>query len=357
MTVISTRDGSLKCELGKYLGEGRDGVCYRVINNNLGLDDMVLKIMFESQRASQIFQHIERLLTKAKRSFCEISSLECLLVTPFISEQGKCCLLMPRAQGTTLTDLIENKDIIRLPLRKRVRIAHQIALGIKSLHSVRIIHADIAGPNIIIDTSRMRAFVIDIDGGGLVGSIAPRIKGHHGDWMAPELQSKNSPPPNQSSDCWSLAVVLHGIITGLSPFYFCSTMQEIPKYARDWPPSPTKVSRELQEWALWHRRILDQMGDIAVLFKRTFSTGQGNPKARPPASEWELVLREYLGKSPRATKRCLRCGTENAPESIYCHNENCAAILHRSLYKCHHCSRLVPINAMFCPECGSKQVS
>jgi serine/threonine protein kinase len=356
MTLIRTNDGFLECELSDCLGEGRDGICYRVANNNLGLHDMVLKIMKETRRAQEILHHIERLFTKAtKRSFCTVQSLECLLVTPLISEDHKCCLLMPMASGTTLTDEESLNAIMSLSMRNRVYIAYQIALGVKSVHESGLIHADIAGPNIVIDTKDLRAFVIDIDGGGIVDSLAPRIKGHHGDWMAPELQPEDSPPPDQSSDCWSLAVVLHEVITGLSPFYFCPTIQDITEYNSQWPPQPSEVGAEHRQWAVWHRQVLEQIGEVQKLFTRTFNSGRMHPRVRPTALEWEQFLLKHLGKLPGSGKRCPKCSEENSPELIYCRNEGCETIIHRSLYRCSRCNHFVPINALFCPECGAKQ--
>jgi len=358
MTTVRAKEGDLWCELGEYLGEGREGICHRVSNSNTELRGMVLKEMFDSQRALKTLSHIERLLTpRTKRSFCETPSLECLLVTLFMSEEGKCCLLMPEAHGTTLLDVSSLAAVMKLSLDERLLIAYQIASGTRTIHQAGIIHADIAGPNIIIDTQQIRAFILDMDGGGIVNSLPPRIKGHHGDWMAPELQSDSSPPPNQHSDCWSLAVVLHEIITGLSPFYFCSTIQEISKYVGKWPPSPKAVDTAYVQWSNWHRQILDQIPSIVTLFKRTFNMGQKNPQARPSASEWEQVLQNRFGSLPQAVRVCPQCGQENSQELIYCHNSQCSAIIHRVLGRCHNCRCFIPINAKFCPECGNEQIN
>jgi serine/threonine protein kinase len=355
---IAVKDNSLEIELGENLGEGRDGICYRVLDNSADLTDMVLKVMFESQRAYELLHHIERFLTlKVKRSFCEVPSLECLLITPFISGEDKCCLLMPRAHGKTLMDQETFQDIMSLSTVDRVQIAHQIAMGMKSLHSVGIIHADIAGPNIIINTSQLGAFIIDVDGGGRVNALVPRIKGHHGDWMAPELLPEDSPPPNQFTDCWSLAVVLHEVLTGLSPFYFCSKLHERSKFIDSWPPTPNEMSGDSRKYSLWHHHILSQLQGLLGLFKRAFGSGQNNPKARPTALEWEQSLLKQLVRLPDSKKPCPKCGENNSPELIYCQNKDCATILHRSLHRCSHCSHFVPINALFCPECGAKQIS
>jgi serine/threonine protein kinase len=356
MSVVAAREGSLELELGETLGEGRDGICYRVVDNNLGFPDMVVKVMFESQRALQTIRHVEQLLTnQVRRDFCQTRSLECLLLTPFISGEDRCCLLMPRAHGRTLTDQDSVRELMSLSLPERLQIACDIALGMERLHSAGIIHADIAGPNIVVDSCNLRAYIIDVDGGGLVNSLAPRIKGHHGDWMAPELQPSHSPPPSQSSDQWSLAAVLHEVITGLSPFYFCPTLQDRCKYTDRWPPTPASLPFQVRRFAEWHENTLGQVGEISALFTRTFSIGQVNPRARSTASEWARCLKLRLGELPRHTNPCPRCGTDNSAEQVYCRDEKCAAILHRCLCRCSACGQLIPIDASFCTQCGFKQ--
>ena len=356
MKHVVDKDGALELDLGEILGEGRDGICYSVINNSLSLPDMALKVMYGSERASQILRHVQRLLSdEAKRSFSQVQSLECLLLTPFISGDGKCCLLMPRAHGVTLTDQDSLRDILHCSLGQRLKIAYQIALGMESVHRSQMIHADIAGPNVIIDTKHLNAYIIDIDGGGLVRSLAPRIKGHHGDYMAPELEPGNSRPPNQCSDCWSLAVVLHEVITGLSPFYFCHILRERSEHVTNWPPSASMVASEFRSYTDCHEETLERISDVAELFRRTFGIGQTEPNARPAASDWVQCLVRHLKELPCKSKPCPKCGLMNSLESIYCENDECQATLHRCLGSCHVCGQRVPINTMFCPECGRRQ--
>ena len=221
-TRIVANDGSIECEVGDFLGMGREGTVYEVMSSNTGLSGIVIKIMDGKQSPSRVLHHIEQLLTpETKRLFYQIPSLECVLITAFISNDDKCCLLMPGAEGKVLETDEMFMEISQLPLNQRLYLAHQIAQGIRTIHQAGRIHADIAGPNIIIDINQPRAFIIDIDGGGIVNSVHARVMGHPS-WMAPELESSGLPLDSTlETDCWSLAVLLHYIIVGCSPFQFC----------------------------------------------------------------------------------------------------------------------------------------
>lgn len=356
MRRITSEDGSLEIELGEVLGRGRDGVCYRVAGNSLGFPDMALKLMTVDERGLRVLGHIEGIVSsKRKRSLCKVQSLECLLVTPFIADSGECCLLMPRAHGTLLSDEHSLRGIAECSLGHRLQIACQIAVGVERLHDVRIIHADIAGPNIVIDLANMNAFIIDVDGGGVAGSLAPRIRGHHDEWIAPELQGKKPKPAGLASDRWSLAMVLHEVITGMPPFYFCHILAERTRYADNWPPIAEDVPSEFGQQTRQHRETIERICDVAELFRRAFGRGQIKPRMRPTASEWVQCLAKHLWVSPHRGRECRSCGTISNPELIYCQNDECQAIIHRCLCICNECREMIPINSPFCPKCGRKQ--
>jgi serine/threonine protein kinase len=321
---------------------------------------MVLKIMFNVKDAQSLMNRIERLLTiSVKKQFYKIPSLESLLITPFISENGACCLLMPEAHGSTLMD--EFLETVRqLSIKDRIFLAQQISEGVRVIHDARIIHADIAGPNIIIDISQKRAYIIDIDGGGLLNKFKPRVWGHPG-WHAPEVIDDDgnydeNRLPDQNSDCWSLAVVLHEIITGLSPFYFCENIKEISKYQNNWLPSPDEVKNEYRQYLKWHLQEINKVPELYELFKETFGPGQNDFKKRPSARRWKQVLSQCYGMIPLIFKNCSKCGKQNNWDLIYCDSDSCAQIIHGSAYRCNSCNyQFIPINAAFCPMCGMKQ--
>jgi len=361
-TRIVANDGSIECEVGDFLGMGREGTVYEVIASSTGLSDIVIKIIDGNRSSSQVLHHIEQLLTlETKRFFYQTPSLECVLSTPFISHDDKCCLLMPRAKGEVLETDDAWREVSQLPLNQKLYLAHQIAQGIKTIHQAGRIHADIAGPNIIIDKNQLRSFIIDIDGGGIVNEVPARVMGHPS-WMAPELELGGLPLDSTlETDCWSLAVLLHYIIVGCSPFFFCDKIRDYALYEQNWPPNPhsfdwSKVTDKrkvsvIRKWLPWQHKKLEQIGDLADLFRRCFGPGQRNPKIRPTTIEWEQALSLRLGNKLLFNKLCPRCGHENQWNLVYC--DNCAAVLHQALISCSRCGRFKPINASFCPECGA----
>lgn len=367
-TKIVAKDGSFECELGDLAGSGRQGEVYRVKASNTGLSDIVIKVMLPDKKrsSSQILHHVEQLLApETKRAFYQTPSLECVLITPFISHDDKCCLLMPRGKGEVLETVEAWEKIKHLPLNQKLYLAFQIAQGIETIHQAERIHADIAGSNIIVDISQLRAFIIDIDAGSVVNSVPAEIVGH-ANYLAPELEkTQNKDDVTLETDRWSLAVLLHHVIIGCLPFQFCINFKDCFTYEQNWPPDTDSVDKETirawkknrkwkgkRDWLLWQHQMLQQFGDLAVLFRRCFGPGQRNPKTRPTANEWLQRLSLELENKPSVNKLCPTCGHENQWELVYC--DNCAAVLHQALIRCVKCGGYKPVNALFCPKCGAR---
>jgi len=353
--VIWSDDGVFAIEVGDYLGSGKQGTVFEVKTNNMGLNDIVIKIIGGSRKLLQMLNHIERLLTpKIKKIFCKIPSLECVLVTPFISSDGKFCLLMPKAKGLVLETDEAWSEIQRLPMNCKYELAYQIVQGIDAIHQEGRVHADIAGPNVVIDKDQLRAYIIDIDGGGVVNSIPPLVAGHPM-WMAPELaKTQNPDDATLETDRWSLAVLLHYLLIGCHPFHFCSDVKDYSVYEQNWPPNPNDFDDDIiiQKWLQWQHCILKQIGDMAELFKQCFTLGQSRPEARPTTTEWKQHLSRLISNNSVHTKLCPKCGYKNERELVYC--ERCVSILHQALVRCPKCKGYKPVNATFCPKCGAK---
>jgi serine/threonine protein kinase len=353
-TKVVSYDGAFAFEIGDCLGSGKQGTVYEVKANNIGLNDIVIKIIGGKQTSSQILNHIEQLLTpEIKKMFCQIPSLKCVLITPFISYDDKCCLLMPRARGLVLETDDAWGEISQLSMSQKYELAHQIVHGIEVIHQTGRVHADIAGPNIIIDKVQLRAYVVDIDGGGVINSV-PAIVSGHPMWMAPELEKTQDPDDvTLETDRWSLAILVHHLIIGCHPFHFCSDVKDYSNYEQNWPPNPHDFDDDVvKKWLVWQQHVLKQIGDLAELFKRCFGPGQSNPKIRPTATEWKRQLSQRSQNKTTHTELCPKCGYANKNELVYC--ENCAHILHQALVQCSRCGSYIAVNASFCPRCGAK---
>lgn len=157
---LTCGNNQIDVELGRLIGEGGDGKVYEVIKKGMNdCNDLVLKILFDPKVGS----HVNNLLAPIKGLVGKVSSLSCLPHEICVADDGRYCLMMRKAEGIDLEQLAY--DIGNLPPYDRLKIAYQIAVGIRILHDSNIIHSDIAHANVVVDTSKSKAFVVDIDGG------------------------------------------------------------------------------------------------------------------------------------------------------------------------------------------------
>ena len=56
------------------------------------------------------------------------------------------------------------------------------------------------------------------------------------------------------------------------------------------------------------------------------------------------------GEAP--TIDCPRCRRPNPVKLIYCADPDCVAVLHEGRITCGGCGAAIPVNALFCPNCG-----
>lgn len=290
---LTSGNHQIDIELGTLIGEGRDGRVYEITRREkIRRNDLVLKVLFDPK----VGDHVNELLSPIRGLVSKVASLSCLPHGIFVSDDNKYCLMMRKAEGQDLDRIAS--DIPDIPSYDRIRITYQIAEGIRILHDSHLIHSDISHANVVVDTKNIRAFVIDIDGGGrLIPSIKPRIWGKP-DFMAPELWDYSTKRPNTKvipnlhSDNWSLATLIHYILTGgLFPFFFLDNIYQIMTYNGTWPPE-VKNFPSHKDNIEYLGDELKRLGNISRLFTTTFNDGRKNPSFRPSAIEWAECLKQ-----------------------------------------------------------------
>ena len=299
-------------ELGRLIGEGKDGRVFEIVKKeNIVCNDLVLKVLFDPK----VGDHVNALLSPMRGLVGKVSSLCCLPNEICVSDDGKYCLMMKKAEGVDLYQL--SYDIGDLPSYERLKIAYQIAVGISILHENHVIHSDIAHANVVVDIKSCKAFVVDIDGGGrILPYIRPRIWGKP-DFMAPELWDNNTKRPNPNvipnlyTDYWSLATLIHYIVTGsLLPFFFLDNIFQITTYDKPWPPPQTNFPNHSDNIE-YLTEELRRLGNLSHLLIKTFTDGRNNLFARPTSKQWAKCLRE----SGLRWAICENIGCENNRES------------------------------------------
>lgn len=135
-------------------------------------------------------------------------------------------LVSPWIPNGTLTNFLEIYGG-KLPLISKLWLLHDIAAGLNYLHSFPLIHGDLTGSNVLINTEGMACLVdfgLSTVMGGLEGrsSIAP-LSHRPGAirWTAPELlgDPEISYSPTPTSDIYSFGSVMLQILSNRFPWY------------------------------------------------------------------------------------------------------------------------------------------
>ena len=168
------------------------------------------------------------------------------------------CLVMELCEGGTLRARLNKTSETITPL-EQLRWAMQISYGLYQLHSVNIIHQDLKGENILLDTlnhAKVADFGLSIvkskssshskkeTGRGGAGTIP---------WMAPELHEDQ--PKSRETDVYSLGVVLWEIVSRKMPYVGLGIGQIISKTVqgkRDPLPDPCPEVFQLMSTACCH---------------------------------------------------------------------------------------------------------
>jgi len=197
------------------LGEGGMGVVYKAEDLKLGRP---VAIKFLPSHLASSEENKARFMREAK-SAAALNHPNILGIYEIDEENSSLFLVMEFVDGETLKTYIPKiSKGTGLPVEQAIDWIEQISNGLKTAHSINIIHRDIKTENIMI-TKDGRLKIMDF---GLA-----KLKNQAGltktgtslgtlSYMSPE-QSHGVPADNRS-DIWSLGVVFYEILTGELPF-------------------------------------------------------------------------------------------------------------------------------------------
>jgi serine/threonine protein kinase/tetratricopeptide (TPR) repeat protein len=156
---------------------------------------------------------------------------------------------MPRAEGSTLRDVIASKR--QLPLQEALRFTAEIAAALSYAHRQNVVHRDIKPENILIqdghalvaDFGIARAIERSITSGSVTGSglaLGTPM------YMSPE-QAAADPNIDGRSDVYSLGCVVYEMLTGDPPFRSENVRTLIAKHIQEAPPSAKTARPDLPD--------------------------------------------------------------------------------------------------------------
>ncbi|KAF9644874.1 kinase-like protein [Thelephora ganbajun] len=157
-----------------------------------------------------------------------------------------------------------------------------IAEGLAYLHSCEVIHGDLKGPNVVVDTSG-NARITDFGLSSVVrdpSSVASASdgSGYTPRWTAPEILREGT-PASKKSDVFSFAMVIFEVFSGTVPFHDVAA-----------PAVPANIMGGKRPGQPTHPRLTDP------LWKLTQRCWKDAAKDRP---EMEEVIKELKGVSAK----------------------------------------------------------
>jgi serine/threonine protein kinase len=175
-------------------------------------------------------------------------------VLPFL---GLCCdLERPLAMVSPWMSQGNIVECLRIsPNTNRIKLLSEIAIGLAYLHSVPVVHGDLKGSNVLINSSG-EPCIADF---GLARIIDKQSSfGGTTRWTAPELLHDGELLASPATDVYSFACVCYEVFTERLPFYNITSEFDvvIAIYNYEHPPRPPEIhpatSRGLDDsvWAL-----------------------------------------------------------------------------------------------------------
>ncbi len=198
-------------QLLEKLGEGAMGEVYHAIDVRLGRAVAIKALKTAASGADK-----SRFLREA-RTVSRIDHPNVVTIFDVVEEDDSLYLVMQYVQGRTLRELMVER---RPEVGEALRIAGDVAAGLKAAHAIGVVHRDIKPANVMVlpdGSSKILDFGVahlaEADyttltaSGTVVGTLH---------YMAPEQLAGK--PVDPRADIYSLGVVLYEMLSGRVPF-------------------------------------------------------------------------------------------------------------------------------------------
>lgn len=201
-----------------------------------------------------------------------------------------------------------------------------LARTVRRLHLAGLCHSDLSFNNVLIDPTRGKVQIIDVDELVVPDKYEPGVFGTPG-FMAPEVTATMGLPPDQQklpsqqTDLFALSCLIYHYLLHRDPFIGKHRYDEDPMLddqlaygenalfvedSRNPSNRPTPEGYQPIDWSDADKLPYTVVGPfIAKLFKQSFEEGAHNPQRRPSAAEWEdAIFRTYERLVPCSNPKC-----------------------------------------------------
>src|SRR5438105_10231957 len=243
MAVTDTLIGTVfdgRYKILRKLGTGGMADVYLAEDQELGRR-VAIKILNDRHAADDSF--VERFRREAKNA-AGLSHPNIVSIYDRGEAEGTYYIAMEFLDGRSLKELIVSRG--SAPIRTTIEYARQILAAVGFAHRHGIVHRDIKPHNVLVGPEgRLKVTDFGIARSGAsqmteVGSIIGTAQ-----YLSPE-QARGS-PVDQTSDLYSVGVVLYELLTGQVPFTGDTPLQVAMKHLSEVPVPPSELRSELPE--------------------------------------------------------------------------------------------------------------
>lgn len=212
------------------LGEGATAVVYKAFDKKM-----------KRPVALKVIPGSEKMQPRVKREIITVSNLDqpnIVTTHDFFVENGFYVVVMEYVRGVTLRRALKRRSTIPWP--KAVYLTYQVAQALEKAHQKQVIHRDVKPENILI-TKDGRIKLTDFGIATLIARTGKKNKasGTLG-YMSPEQVTGRY--VDETSDIFSLGIVLYEMLTGKNPFYAENLRETGLRVLNYSPPPPGKLN-------------------------------------------------------------------------------------------------------------------
>ncbi|KAF6011884.1 hypothetical protein HII13_002352 [Brettanomyces bruxellensis] len=242
-SVVSDEDPTPNFKILEKAGQGASGSVYLARDRKLGGRQVAIKQIDMSKQSRKELIVNEILVMKDSQNKNIVNFIEA-----YLRGSNDLWVVMEYMEGGSLTDVIDNNDVITEP--QIARICLETTKGLQHLHSKNFIHRDIKSDNVLMD-ARGNVKITDFGFCAKLATEKAKRVTMVGTpyWMAPEVVRQKE--YDAKVDIWSLGIMAIEMIEGEPPYLNEEPLKALYLIASNGTPTlkhPERLSDELMDF-------------------------------------------------------------------------------------------------------------